>query len=332
MRGPSKSLMWREWMIRVVGESISMQAFVHPDVENEARCLGFASTFRGNPDFKGNCVIPPYGNALFLNSSRDDPAEGSQAWKIRQPDGTTGQFEIVASHKPDGCLRTLAVEDCSNQPVLVEDSPPYLTETTKYRSWTLVRKYDVVPKPSPSATLPSPTAPPLSSSPSPPSPVPGPVISASSSTLRGSVNVLVHSNGGNSECSVSSITLKTTGSYVGSLPRSVEVSASRGGLSSVGVSVPLPQVGKNTVYAVGMCRNGGKTERSNEVSVFRAAPGGVPSPPPPPPLVNGWFSQTSAANNDWVGVTWGGPAGQEKFVAVAYSGTGNRVMTSATGL
>ncbi len=39
-----------------------------------------------------------------------------------------------------------------------------------------------------------------------------------------------------------------------------------------------------------------------------------------------------AADNNWFGVTWGGPSGQQKFVAVAYSGIGNRVMTSATGL
>ena len=43
-----------------------------------------------------------------------------------------------------------------------------------------------------------------------------------------------------------------------------------------------------------------------------------------------WTSQTSAANNSWNAVTWGGPAGQETFVAVSSTGTGNRVMTSGT--
>ena len=41
-----------------------------------------------------------------------------------------------------------------------------------------------------------------------------------------------------------------------------------------------------------------------------------------------WTSQTSAADNDWRSLVWGGPTGQEKFVAVGASGTGNRVMTS----
>jgi len=41
-----------------------------------------------------------------------------------------------------------------------------------------------------------------------------------------------------------------------------------------------------------------------------------------------WTTQASAADNQWSSVTWGGPTGQEKFVAVAATGTGNRVMTS----
>ncbi|MEK0415855.1 MAG: hypothetical protein RL352_1252, partial [Actinomycetota bacterium] len=45
-----------------------------------------------------------------------------------------------------------------------------------------------------------------------------------------------------------------------------------------------------------------------------------------------WTAQSSAANNAWVSVAWGGPAGEEKFVAVAYTGTGNRVMTSPDGI
>jgi LPXTG-motif cell wall-anchored protein len=39
-------------------------------------------------------------------------------------------------------------------------------------------------------------------------------------------------------------------------------------------------------------------------------------------------TQTSAADNEWTQVAWGGPTGQLKFVAVASTGTGDRVMTS----
>jgi hypothetical protein len=45
-----------------------------------------------------------------------------------------------------------------------------------------------------------------------------------------------------------------------------------------------------------------------------------------------WTTRTSAVNNYWASVTWGGPAGQETFVAVSNSGTGNRVMTSPDGI
>jgi hypothetical protein len=41
-----------------------------------------------------------------------------------------------------------------------------------------------------------------------------------------------------------------------------------------------------------------------------------------------WTIQNSAVNNEWRAVTWGGPVGQQKYVAVAASGTGDRVMTS----
>ena len=302
MRGPSKSMMWREWMIRVEDDNtknedyktISLQAFIHPDNEDDARCLGFVSTFYGISDFKGTCVIPPYGNALFLNSSRDDSKDNSELWKIRQTDGATEQFELVASNKPDVCLQTLAVEDCSDQPSLIESSAPF-TESRKYRSWKLVRRYDLSPKSSP---LPPPPSPPP---PSPVGPAPGPVISAPSSTTSGYVTLLVQSNGGNSGCSVWSITLTSVGAAVGSLPQTVEVSASMPGLNSVGVSVPLSQAGYNSIYAVGKCTNGGGTERSNALSVFYLASSG-----PAPTLIkwvlgNPGESCNQACTNNQVG-------------------------------
>ena len=45
-----------------------------------------------------------------------------------------------------------------------------------------------------------------------------------------------------------------------------------------------------------------------------------------------WSTQISATDNNWNSVTWGGPTGQEVFVAVAGTGTGNRVMTSPDGI
>ena len=45
-----------------------------------------------------------------------------------------------------------------------------------------------------------------------------------------------------------------------------------------------------------------------------------------------WTSRTSAADNIWRSVAWGGPAGQEKFVATSQLGSGPRVMTSQAEL
>ena len=45
-----------------------------------------------------------------------------------------------------------------------------------------------------------------------------------------------------------------------------------------------------------------------------------------------WTTRTYPVDNRWISVTWGGPTGEEKFVAVASSGTGDRVMTSPDGI
>ena len=59
---------------------------------------------------------------------------------------------------------------------------------------------------------------------------------------------------------------------------------------------------------------------SLDASVAAAAPVGVD-----------WTSQTSAADNQWNTVAWGGPAGSELFVALANNGA-NRLMTSPDGI
>jgi hypothetical protein len=45
-----------------------------------------------------------------------------------------------------------------------------------------------------------------------------------------------------------------------------------------------------------------------------------------------WTLRTSASNNNWQSVIWGGSVGQQKFVAVSSTGIGNRVMTSPDGI
>ncbi|KAI8109752.1 hypothetical protein M9434_001031 [Picochlorum sp. BPE23] len=288
MRGPSESMMWREWLVRVeedkdTSKEISLQAFIHPGFEKKARCLGFLSTFYNSREYKGTCVIPPYGNRLFLNASDDQSRKSSQMWTIRSASSGEGVFELSASNKPDVCRRVLAVEGCQSQPALIfEESTSYITTSIKHRTWKIVKRYDVVPKsspPPPPSTPSPPPSPPQEDlvSPPPPAPVPGPVISAPSSTSLGYVNVRINQLGGNNRCSVRNIVITVTASSIGSTAQTLEVSASWPNLNSAGVAVPLQQTGYNSIYATGTCSSGESTERSNGLSVFYSGSGG-PAP------------------------------------------------------
>eukprot|EP00889_Picochlorum_renovo_P006890 jgi/Picre1/33920/NNA_001399.t1 len=287
-RGPSKSMMWREWMVRVGSNTsssssseqedvtvLSLQAFVHTDVEKDARCLGYVSNFYGNPEYKGTCVIPPYGNGLFLNSTLNDAEVSSQTWTVVESDA--GVFRLVASNKPSACLRYLGLQDCGSSAVLVDETFTFLEDSSIYTTWKFIRRYDLVPlvspPPPPSPPPPASPPPPPPASPPPPAAIPGPVISAPSSTSLPYVNVVVKSTGGSSRCSVTSIVITSTGASIGSIQDTIEVSASGQGLSTVGVSVPLRTPGYNSIYAFGKCNNGETTERSNGLSVFYSAGG-----------------------------------------------------------
>ena len=183
MRRSSASLLWREWMLRVLdtegGDSsvesrtVSLQAFVHPDEEEEARCLGFVSHFYGSPGVRGTCAKAPYGTGVFLNSTQDASPGSSQAWTMRQVG--EGAFELVASSKPVTCLRFLAVAGCQAQPSLVTSA----TDSKTYTSWRLIKRYNIAssvepgPSPSPSESpSESPSPSPSSQSPQEPAPVP----------------------------------------------------------------------------------------------------------------------------------------------------------------
>ena len=327
-----KTTLWNKWAVRVVDREQGFDVVTLSASAEEGKCPN-GTLSRSAEDW---CMIPPYATRVGLSDEVATPPPAHELFQLVPVEnaGDEGLYHVVAVGKPSTCARYLGATGCTSRGVRTQLAVGGEAGVTTSWKLTLVSADPPAPLPAP-LPAPAPTASPPSPSPSP-SPVPGPIISAPSSTTWGSVTVLVQSSGGNSECSVSSFLFTMTGSGVGSLPQTVEVPASRGGLSSVGVSLLLPQVGRNTVYAVGMCQNGGTTERSNvlEVTVLSVSGGlpAPPAPPAPPALVNGWFSQTSAADNSWRSVTWGGPAGQEKFVAVANLGTGNRVMTSATGL
>ena len=214
MRGPSSSMTWREWMIRVVDvggsgstKTVTIQPFLREPLANDAKCLGFVSSFYENPKYKGACIIPPYGGGLFLNGTRDSSLDGSQVWTVRGAKGVSGEFELSATNKPGVCARVLAAEDCRSQPTLVESPAVHFTDSVKATSWRLRRRFDVVNE---TPELP----PPPPSPPSPPSapsgPAPGPAISTPNQLRNGHVMVLVQSLGGSSECTVTSIAMNAT--------------------------------------------------------------------------------------------------------------------------
>jgi hypothetical protein len=272
-------------MIRVTGDgndgggsveykTVSMQAFIHPDTESPARCQGFVSTFYGSSEYAGTCVIPPYGNTMFLSSEGNT---SSVLWKIRLVDPSKGEFEMIAANKPDVCPRVLAAEDCNTQPTLIENSIAFFSESKRYTSWKLVKRYDLVPVIIPSPPPPPPTPSPPPSPPSPPSPpppqpistvIPGPIISAQNATSSRFLTIIVNSTGGNTDCDVASITFTAVGRDSELLPQILEVSTSRQEMNTQGIAMPLVQYGYNDVSAIGKCSNGKTTEKSNTLSVL----------------------------------------------------------------
>lgn len=161
LRGPHEHMMWREWMVRVIntteeGAMVSLQAFVHPDLEDKAKCLGYVSSLYGNPQYEDLCVSPPYGTGLYLNGTQDDSEENSQFWTIRSVDGQEGTFEIIASNKPEVCARLVGVESCRSQVVLVENIGTSSSKSKKYTSWKFERRYDILSEESPSQSSPQP--------------------------------------------------------------------------------------------------------------------------------------------------------------------------------
>jgi hypothetical protein len=320
MRRQSKSIMWREWMVRVVEEQgtgtnnstskklVSLQAFIDPDVEDEARCLGYVSSFYDNPEYKWTCSVPPYGDGLFLNgtaynTSGDAINGNSQLWSV-QPAEKQGEFVLIAANKPDVCARALAANDCDALTTLVEYPVTGSALMNIYTSWKLIKRYDVNPTDPSPVPVPSPTPVPSPVVPTPlpvnPAFIPGPTIAAPSYTSSGSVNVLVKDIGGNNRCSVRSITIRYSGNNVGSVARTETVDASKPGLATKGVQLDLQANGYNSIYAFGKCSDGERTEISNQLSVLNAVPGG------PTLIAAGAPSnvQESALSNTTATISW----------------------------
>lgn len=76
--------------------------------------------------------------------------------------------------------------------------------------------------------------------------------------------------------------ITATASSIGSAAQTLEVSASRPNLSSIGVVAPLQHTGYNSIYATGTCSSGEVTERSNGLSVYYYYNRPIETGPSPP--------------------------------------------------
>lgn len=264
MRSGDESALWLEWMVRVQGPtdntsvSVSIQAFVHPNVEEEALCLGYMSTFYGMQGYTLTCDAQPYGTGVFLDGSKATGmgTEYPQTWVVRR--SGDGGFEIAAASKPDGCARVLATANCSRQLLLL------LTEDSSaeyFKSWKFIKRYDIIP---PSPPPPPPSPPPVA----PLGPVPGPIIAAASSTTSGFVNVAVTKFPQDNRCSASSVVFEYASVTIGAIKETVEVPASL----TTSTVIPMNRPGYHTIYAFVKCSSGEVSEQSNGLTVFSEIP------------------------------------------------------------
>lgn len=239
---------------------VSLQAFINPENEDDAFCLGFVSTFYENAKYTGTCVAPPYGDGLFLNATWDISSQKNpQSWTVRPSKDGDGLFDLIASSKPVTCARLLTAQNCTSRAVLVEESSSvgYPLET----AWRFIRVYDIVPPSPPPPPPPAPPSPPLVLG------LAGPVISAPSSTTSGIVNVVVEQFSQDTRCSASSVVIEYSANTIGSRPQTVEEPV-KASLSSSGVEIALGGSGYYSIYAYSKCTNGQVTERSNGLTVF----------------------------------------------------------------
>lgn len=316
IRGSSKSMMWREWMVRVAnvssekGVTVSLQAYMDPNGKNKANCLGYVTNFYGNPNYMDTCDISPYGDGLFLNATSDEGDISPQKWTVIQGEGDSekGMFQLIASNKPSECLRYLGLKGCKSSVVLVGDTSIPVSNSPTYTAWHLIRRYDLVPVASPPPPPPRPSPPSTFSNPQMSTGIPGPVISAPSRTSSGYADVTVTSLGGSDACAVRSIVITATGSSIGSVPVNVEVSASQSGQT---VSVPLNVAGYNRIYAVGQCDTGEMTEISNGLSVFYVQTGCVSNSIPGEPTNFKQLNSTGERINGLMSFSWDDSASNE---------------------
>ena len=267
-----KTTLWKRWSVRVLDKEqgiVTLKTSV-----DYGRCPN-GTLSRSAEDW---CQVPPYATEVSVVAQGPSPPLEHELFKLVPVDASTkdGLYYVIAAGKPSNCARYLGATGCTSGSVrtklAVEGEEGVLTVW----GFSKVEGSPPLPSPIPPSVAPKP-APAPSSAPaqaptptvSPPQPIPGPIIEPSmygqSIMTSGFFEISLKSLGGNSVCSASYITFTTVNTMTKETTSTAAYSAEI--VKSVPVTIPLPFGYTYDVYAVGICTNGGTTERSNILSV-----------------------------------------------------------------
>ena len=272
--------LWNKWAVRVVDEEqgiVTLKTSV-----DDGKCPD-GTLRRSAEDW---CRVPPYATEVGIMEQSLVPPQQHELFQLVPVDGAAGRdglFHVLAVGKPSTCARYLGATGCGSGSVQtklgVEGEEDLLT------TWRLSMVKGSTPAPSallpPAVTsptqapaaAPTPVPTPTVSRP-PPQPIPGPVIEPSiygqSIVSYGFIDVSVRRLGGNSACSVSSITFMTLNTVTQLTTSTAAYSATN--VKKLPVAIPLIAGYKHEVSAVGMCTDGRITERSNVLSIESVSP------------------------------------------------------------
>ena len=311
LRSSRVSKNWSTWTVDVVEELTDRTIVTIKNDFSKAKCTKYY--IDGYSEKKDACKGTIWADRVHLHKYPG-------LWTVAPAKGTEGEcFNIVNHEKLEGCLRYLSANsDCEQRHLKVVEKD----DGSGLQQWKFVRVggASLPPAPQPSsAPAPQPSAQPPGAT----SLSRAPTVGASPlQTSIGYVVLTFPDFGGCTNTKSFAIEFGPVGSSV----QSVEVPASSS-LETSGVGVTLSMYGQNLITAIGLCSDGSRTARS-KVAVVSYVSNNVPNGGAIPL----WTLRTSPADINWNSVTWGGPAGSEKFVAVSATGTGNRVMTSPDGV
>ena len=301
---------WRQWTVSVVDADEGFVTLRTGDDPDRFKCSN--GTLRRSVN--DLCRTAPSAT-LGLVEQASTPPEEQDMFKLvtvegSSPSGSPGEglYRIMAVGKSSECALYVGAKGCGRQgvatqlaadgeegilttwklsPIMKEVAPvPSILPPSSSPSPSQAPAPTSVPAPAPAPAPSAVPAPAPAPTPSPPAqPITGPTIETSnygqSITTSGSIDLTVKSVGGNSGCSVVTISLTTYN-------KDMQFNSTGGAHNVVNLLEPItvvlpPSIFPYEVYAVGTCSDGRTTERSNVLDLqtsFRTCLMGEISPIP----------------------------------------------------